>query len=124
MNNLIHSLPRLIFVALLWVVGGPLVVVNGSLLIEVYREDQKIRANIENRVPSNPLEPDGWEGRLRHINHVKWLVFLWLAGSVLIVVAGFVLLYWPSFPTSFRKRVDSYWATCMPTRASIDSQQP
>jgi hypothetical protein len=123
-NKLLHSLPRLVFVALLWVIGGPLVVVNGSLLIEVYRGEREIFANIENRVPPNPLDPDGWEGRLQHINQVKSLVFLWLAGSVLIVVAGFVLLYWPSVPVSFSMFADSQKDATLPARASINSQQP
>ena len=95
-KSLLYSLPRLFIISCLWIVGSIPIVPISIELRKLWEADRQIVANIERRVPANPLEPDGWEGRLEWIRRGEFELTVYLALSFVTVFAGFALLYcWP-----------------------------
>jgi hypothetical protein len=86
---------RLLGVSILLLSGGCFLAVNTSLFLHVQRARTEVLSNIANGVPANPLEPDGWQGKLDHIVGAQMLVTFYLILSLALIIAGLALLYWP-----------------------------
>src|SRR5262245_19020096 len=93
---------RLLVVSILLLTGGCFVAVNAALLLSIQRGRAEILSNIADGLPPNPLEPNGWQGRLDHIVSAQMVVSSYLILSLALLVAGLALLYWP-----FEKRAKS-----------------
>jgi hypothetical protein len=109
MNNLVHSLPRLLlvaaFVAGLWIVGSYLIYESVGELRFALGLQRRIEAEIAQNMPDNLKNPGQRQQILRNINYGKLLIGAILTGSVLMVLAGFVILFWPG-----RSRVERFFA--------------
>jgi hypothetical protein len=52
-------------------------------------------AQIALNVPPNPLNPGGWEWNLRNVFQAKLIIGCFMAGSIMLVLGGLAVLYWP-----------------------------